>query len=216
MSLFFVILKTVMQYMEKFSEYLVCNLFSKQITSDDQKEVYVYGMTLFLTTLLGIISILLLSVFLFDFSDGVLFLVVFALLRIHAGGYHCNTYAACFFVSNIIFLVTVSAAKGISLLQEPIALTVAVVLLVASWGYIVCNAPVVAKGHQISKRKTAKNRRRSIVLSTLISCVAILLILVFGNDYGIRYSCCIVATTVASVAVLMQISKFIERRKQNA
>ena len=78
--------------MEKIIEPIVCKMFRKYITDDAQKEVYVYGATLILTTLLGIVSILLLSAILFSIWDGILFLTVFSVVRTIAGGYHCKTY----------------------------------------------------------------------------------------------------------------------------
>ena len=73
--------------------------------SERRKEaVYTYGIEIILSTMIGISSILIVSGLLHEFKLGVIFLLVFAPLRVFTGGYHAVTYFRCFLISNISYL----------------------------------------------------------------------------------------------------------------
>lgn len=72
--------------------------------SERRKEaVYTYGIEIILSTMIGISSILIVSGLLHEFKLGVIFLLVFAPLRVFTGGYHAVTYFRCFLISNGVF-----------------------------------------------------------------------------------------------------------------
>ena len=137
--------------MEQIIEPIVCKMFQKYITDDAQKEVYVYGATLILTTLLGIASILLLSAIFFSIWDGVLFLTVFSVVRTSAGGYHCKTYLKCFLLSNAIFLGIMAVSLLFSYLPPDTMRALSGILLLVTWLYIFFNdnisGPIILQQH---------------------------------------------------------------------
>ncbi len=202
--------------MERLSEYLISNLFMKTITNSEQKEIYKYGMTILITTVLGIASILFVSVAFFNsIAEGLCFLIVFSLLRIHAGGYHCKTYRNCFFVSNLVFILVVFSSRAMQIIETQLLVNIIVLLLVGSWVYVLVDAPVLTHNHQLSAKRVAKNRRRSVFWSSVFSCCGIVAIIIFNNLSMIRYFCTIISITESIVSILMLITKYNERRKSN-
>lgn len=76
--------------------------------------VYIYGVELFLSSLLGVTLVLCCSLLFRSFQYGVLFLVSFIFLRLFTGGLHCNTYLACNTVMVATFIGAVLSSKLIS------------------------------------------------------------------------------------------------------
>jgi len=76
--------------------------------------VYIYGVELFLSSLLGVTLVLCCSLLLRSFMCGVLFLLAFIFLRLFTGGLHCNTYLACNTVMVATFIGTVALYRIIS------------------------------------------------------------------------------------------------------
>ena len=204
--------------MEQIIEPIVCKLFQKYITDDAQKEVYVYGATLILTTLLGIVSILLLSAIFFSIWDGVLFLTVFSVVRTSAGGYHCKTYLKCFLLSNAIFLGIMAVSLLFSYLPTLPTDTMRVlsgILFLVTWLYIFFNAPVVPINHALSKKKVLQNKLRARCSSTIVSLFGVGCILLLYNSDSALHNATILALTQLAIAGLMQLEKT-ERRTYNA
>lgn len=82
----------------RIAEYLYAhNCFEKEI-----KEVYVYGIEVFLSAISGIALLLLTSIITGYFLEGVIFLIAFISLRHYTGGYHCMTYLRC----NVMFILS--------------------------------------------------------------------------------------------------------------
>ena len=201
--------------MERASAYLVDKLFGKQLKTKEQTEVYVYGMTLFLTTALGMLSILALSAVFFGIADGVVFLLLFSCLRLYAGGYHCGTYAACFVVSNFVFVCVALATRAVLLLPPLAALCLDAALFLASCAYIVKYAPVLTAEHRLSQKKIQKNHRRAALSAAVISSTGMLCGLLFRSDAALHF-CTLAAVTETSVSALMLILQFKERRNYHA
>lgn len=201
--------------MEQIIEPIVCKMFRKYITDDAQKEVYVYGATLILTTLLGIVSILLLSAIFFSIWDGILFLTVFSVVRTSAGGYHCKTYLKCFLLSNAIFLGIMAVSLLFSYLPTDTMRALSGILLLVTWLYIFFNAPVVPINHTLSKKKVLQNRLRARCFSAIVSLFGIGSIFLLYNSESALHNATILALTQLAIAGLMQLEK-IERRTYNA
>ena len=201
--------------MEKLSEYLVCNMFGKLINTKEQKEVYMYGMTLLITNMLGIMSILLISALFFSISEGIVFLLVFSILRIHSGGYHCKTYLNCFIVSNLIFIIVLLTSRAITMLHIFSIAVLNCALLVSSLILVLLYAPVIPDNHRLSNKRLMKNRKKAVVLSSGLTLVCYICMFIGLDNTTVVQYCTLVAITVTAVSVLMLISKIKERSSKN-
>lgn len=199
---------------EKISHDIVKQLFKNR--TQDKLEIYEYGLTLFLTTLLGYVSIIILSAFLFSIAEGALFLLVFSVLRAFSGGYHCKTYIGCFVVSNGIFLLNCVVANSINNL--PIIIQGIFIILSATIiiYVFVRFSPFIPINHYLSPKQVLRNRQLSILTATIILTLAIFFSIVsIVQTSTIPGKLIVVISTELSVAVLIVISKLSERRKKN-
>ena len=87
-----------------FAEKIVDQLFKHCDFPEKRKPVYIYGAELTLSTMLGCISVLLVSLLLGNILIGLSFLFYFISIRLFSGGYHANTYFSCFLTTNTTFI----------------------------------------------------------------------------------------------------------------
>ena len=73
-------------------------LAESNIIKKEDVAIYKYGILLFLTSALEIGIILILSLFIGNFIETIIFFVAFLPIRVYAGGYHADTKLRCFFV----------------------------------------------------------------------------------------------------------------------
>ncbi len=122
--------------------------------SERRKEaVYTYGIEIILSTMIGISSILIVSGLLHEFKLGVIFLLVFAPLRVFTGGYHAVTYFRCFLISNISYLFLLLFNN---IIYTKLPLEIWLILLVLSSYYIAIHAPVVNENQPIGENKKSR------------------------------------------------------------
>lgn len=135
---------------------------------EEKEAVYTYGVEIILSTLIGIDSIMLISWLLNEFQSGMIFLALFAPLRVFTGGYHAKTYSGCFIISNISYLLILFLKNIISSIM-PIGCWIGV--LVIACGYILLNAPILSVAQPISMSKSTRCRRmaRNILVLDIIS-----------------------------------------------
>ncbi len=82
-------------------------LLRQKCFEDEMLPVYVYGVKVFLSSLIGAVLVLVTSCILGVFESGVLFLLAFIILRQFTGGLHCDSYVACNVTTVITFIVAV-------------------------------------------------------------------------------------------------------------
>jgi accessory gene regulator B len=80
-------------------------LYSNGVIHKDDLEVCKYGVEIFLSTFLEISSILLISVFVGNFFETLIYFLAFVPLRIYAGGYHANTKTGCYLISLMVYFL---------------------------------------------------------------------------------------------------------------
>ena len=196
--------------MEKVIKRFTKVLVKRNICTSEEECIYIYGVMLLLTTSLLIMSILFLSIVLFDFWYGVFYLTLFIPLRVCAGGYHCKTYLSCFFISNIIFVVDMFFANWIMSLQPLSSGILSVVLSVVACVYIISNAPVLNSNNPLTINRRSKNRKRAIMLSAAMFVIVVFCTFML-NKLSLSKNFLSIATSVeCTIAFLM----FIEKIKQ--
>lgn len=180
--------------------YKVSSKIAKKISDylkEEKEAIYTYGIEIILSTAIGISSILFISGLLHEFKSGVIFILVFAPLRVFTGGYHAATYLRCFLISNISYLFLL-AFKNI--MCTKVSLEVWLIMLVLSSGYIAIHAPMINENQPISENK--KNRCK--IMTQNILCVNVIgsLFLSIVN----RETMGMVTLSICLVAVFMLIT----------
>lgn len=198
--------------LQKLSNIIVEFLINRKNIEEKDKEIYLYGAMLFLSTLAGILSIILISILFFDLATVLIFFVFFTPLRVHSGGYHCKKYMTCFIVSNIIFVLIVLFSKFVfnyfSFICSLISIGSSLVTLII----VILLSPVINANNALSPGKKEKNRKKSITYATISFFIILILSLV--NINRLDYYICVASFSELSIAILMIMEKIIERRNK--
>ena len=81
-------------------------LFHRKIITIDKYPVYQYGLEMIISTILGVVLILLCGVLTGSFLHSIIFYLLFVTLRMFTGGYHADTHFMCKLVLCGSFLTT--------------------------------------------------------------------------------------------------------------
>lgn len=99
----------------KLSEQLAERMFSSDRISDEDKELYIYGLFMLLSQLMFFIIVSFFGVILNCILESILFYIAFQLIRRHAGGYHAKTETRCEVMTTLSILaciVVISLSKS--------------------------------------------------------------------------------------------------------
>ncbi|WP_442878013.1 accessory gene regulator B family protein [Anaerorhabdus sp.] len=77
------------------------------------KKIFHHGLQIIIYDGIGLISVLIQSIFFHNFLFGIIYILIFSHLRIHAGGYHASTKSQCFLIYNCLFLFFMLTLKSI-------------------------------------------------------------------------------------------------------
>ncbi|MBQ8209151.1 MAG: accessory gene regulator B family protein [Clostridia bacterium] len=156
------------------SEYCVKWLTKNNPLSDDDKALYIYGFQLLFSTISSLTSILLISTCIKRLSYALCFLLFFFVLRLFCGGYHAKTFAKCFIVTNLSFLMIVGITELIIITNFKFIIPIINLFsTVVIWIF----APVKNENHPCSEKTNRKNKSVSRIISLTYSMVLFLLFL---------------------------------------
>ena len=195
--------------LNKISNIIVNVLINKKSIEEKDRPIYLYGTMLLLSTLAGLLSIIIISLIFFDFFTVLVFFIFFIPLRVHAGGYHCKKYSSCFIVSNILFIAVVLLAK-ISYINYFFSVYGAILISGVTLFMVVLLAPVTNANNRLSPKKKKSNRKKSIIYATIY--FSIILIFKWFDFEQLDYIICVAAFSELIIVILMVIEKLIERR----
>lgn len=159
------------------SDKLLQNLIDKQAidgTRQDVKDYYRYGIEITVSSLLNITLIVLISLALNSFFEGIIFLLIFVPLRQLTGGFHASTYLKCNLIFSLSFTAVIILYRLTSaLLTVPTAFCLSAVGL----GVILLVCPVANENKPITEEKRIiRLKLYSSAVYTLIATASIILI----------------------------------------
>lgn len=88
------------------SENITDYFYSNKIINENEREIYIYGLQLIISSITGIVVILTLGSIFDIITNTGLFLIAFIPIRMYSGGYHANTYIECNLALISIYSVT--------------------------------------------------------------------------------------------------------------
>lgn len=181
--------------METIARKITDFLAYKNCIKEEEKEICQYGYEILLSTILGYTIVLALSFLFGNIGEGLIFLLVFVVTRMYAGGYHANTYLVC----NICLACTYLAYMGIVYILSHSQNAIIFLLLMLAV-YCLCTiwyAPIENENKILSEKKKQKAKKMSRILMIVWSIWGLVLILLH-SEIGIM-----IIVTVFIVAILM-------------
>lgn len=172
----------------------------QNVADKEKKEIYVYGIELLISSLIGIVLVLGLSIGLGKVWSGVVFLAVFILVRQYTGGYHADTYVRC----NAAFVLTYLLTVGIWIFCRVHDLKVAVwFILLGAYIIMAVLAPVENKNKPLDDEEVKKYKWKSILIYSAFI-MAFLVMDISGVFYGV---CLYIKIILIMITVLMFLGK---------
>lgn len=86
------------------SECIADFLLSQKIIKIQEKEIYVYGIQLIISSIVNLLICITISLLLGELINGLVFFASFSSLRRFTGGFHCKTFVMC----NVVFSLIVA------------------------------------------------------------------------------------------------------------
>ncbi|MDE6853251.1 MAG: accessory gene regulator B family protein [Lachnospiraceae bacterium] len=181
---------------QKLSEKIVDSLMHLADTEDD-RDIYLYGMECFISEFVGDITLFLIALFLGQFWEMVLWTISFLAIRTHLGGYHCETHFRCYIASTLLGMV--SLPLNHLLLDYPY---VTVILMLLCLLFILRYAPIVHKNHPRSSDQIRSSKKLTWINFIILSFLAILLACHQNTIYAPLCSGVILATLLGWIQII--------------
>lgn len=154
-------------------------LWNQGIIQKDDIEACQYGLAIFLSSVIEIASILIISVFVGNFSETVLFFTAFIPLRIYAGGYHADTRIRCYLISLAVYGIFTLV---MNVFPKNIYAILIVLCTICSLIVVLVKAPVIHKNKSVSEFEVKHYRKFSIMVCSIETAVILLLTAVFPDS----------------------------------
>lgn len=143
---------------ERLSAKLADALIGGGEATQDDRDVYVYGLDVLLSTAANMLCMLAIGFLINRALQAAVFLLFFTVLRSAAGGFHANTHFKCFLVLLGAFGVSMAL---IILLPPEACLFLACAAAALSMGAVVALAPLPHENRPVSAGEMVKFRRLS-------------------------------------------------------
>lgn len=188
----------------KISKNVAVFFIKNNLIQVDEIDIYIYGLQLIISSILGISIILFLGIISERLTDSLIFLFCFIILRQYSGGYHANSYLKCnlYFIS--IFLLTEAAVIYTQAKYKDV-LTVGLICI--SFVIILRFAPIDNINKKLSNSQKLKNKKITLIIFVILITISIFMKV---NDVNYYYN---IAVTILSVTALIIIQKLKERKQ---
>lgn len=185
---------------DKLSKRITSFLIHEESISEENAEIYQYGVEITISSVLNIVLIVLVSIFTKSILSGIIFLIIFITLRQLSGGYHATTYFRCntIFLFTYIFVLLMSRYVVISFWANSIFILLGIIVLLLF-------APVPNVHKPLTRDACKKNKRNAIIIYILFSLIELLLF------EAIPYYSRILFFTLMSIMMLIIFEIFMQR-----
>lgn len=183
----------------KISEMLTNTLMLSGAVPSEKQEVIIFGLELLISSIIGILIIIAISMIAGVPLLWIAFLLAFIPLRTTAGGYHASTHMGCNITFALTYIICVVLCKYVTMPKITFVL-----ISIISMIMVLLFSPVEAMNKPLNSERKEKNRLRSIVISTLFTVLSILIWLTPVNHINIQmFYLGVFAATISQIAALI-------------
>lgn len=159
----------------KLSNIITRNLLNKNIISDEEKELYEYGLFMIISHLIFFLISILFGIALNIPFSSMLFFISFCLVRNFSGGIHANSEIKCDIITTISILISEITIK---IFIDYSLVSIAFVMLIISSFCLSVIKPVSTSQKEINEQEKKHFHKKVIILTVsflMISIIAIVL-----------------------------------------
>ncbi len=168
----------------------------------DEKEVYIYGFEIILSTVSSFLFMFLFSLLIGRPLYALIFFAIFYVLRLYCGGFHAKTYFKCFVATNSLFILLVVLTQVVSLFNIDFILPY---LLLISYLVIIMFSPIKNINHPCSKKTMNKNKIKAILIASVY--FTVLVVMYFLKIRGVYFVHSALSFILVSIMMLPAICK---------
>ena len=159
--------------MERLSEKIIQYMIKNSILSEDDKEIYAFGLTQMIRALSTIITTIFIGFCFGKIIESIVFVVFTALIRTNSGGYHSDSPVGCYFISVISIIITLYLVG-----KQVFNVRLMVVLLPVSFVVFIKYAPIGHVNKMLDKMEESTYKRRLLWILLTIAFVEIVFVVV--------------------------------------
>lgn len=171
-------------------------LCTKRIISEEEKEIYVYGYEMIITTIIGAVLVFVIAFLTSRLAEAICFFTVFVITRQFCGGYHSKTRIMC----SVTFLICYAFVLFFNNVLTPMfGWFIHLIILVPYFAMIFGYSPIVNENKPLTNDEIAINHKKSITVSAIwlvISSVLLVIMPILSSAIDL---------TLLVVAVMMMI-----------
>lgn len=168
----------------------------QNITEESKEAIYAYGMELLISDVLNTLIVLMIALISHTLPAVVVFISVFMGLRRFVGGYHANSHLNCMFTLVIVMLVF---SYGICNISGQLSKAFSVSFIAIALPIIFCVAPVPHPNKPMSEEKGIRLRKRSYLLTVILSAAVIALLIFQYQKLSLYVSSGILLSAIAAL-----------------
>ena len=169
--------------MENISAFIADRMCKLEIIKKDDLKFYAYSIQLLLERTIGLILIGIFALAFKSFFEIAVFVITFALIRIHSDGMHCKTSIGCFITSVLMSLSTIPVSTW--LMANPIICKECVMLSVV---VIFAIGTIRDPNLDLSDNEFFRLRIRSRIGMSIIGPIVLSLLMILPENRLVYYS----------------------------
>ena len=159
-------------------------LWTQGIIQEDDIDKCKYGIDLFISSFLEIISILAIAAILGNFIETVLLFVFFIPLRIYAGGYHADTKLKCFIISLVMYGFSYTLAN---ITPSEMIVLINIIGTLFSLIMVLIMAPIIHINKNVNDIERRNYRKISIEICLVETTIILLLTMTIPKNIIVTY-----------------------------
>lgn len=177
-----------------------------KLDDQDAQDICAYGIEITLSSIINYLLLLMIGYLTQSIIPAVIFGVVFTIIRLYIGGYHCTSYLRCNLTFCLIYTLVLILGK---LLLKWMDLSILLLLLLWCGLGIWFLGPV----ENANKPTTPEQRKRCHIIAILIYLFDF--VLTVACYYWVPYYGIISLLSLAAVVILLPIGTLAERRRKS-
>lgn len=188
--------------MKNISENISNILWTQGIIQEEDVERCKYGLNVFLSSFVEILSILLMSIIVGNFVETILFFTAFIPLRVYAGGYHADTKLKCYIISVMAYMIF---AGVMCILPESLYLITCILCTMLSFSVVIISSPIIHYNKNVNEIERKNYRKISVVICLFdILVVFIMFSIAAISKFSVSVALGQFAVTVSMIAALLK------------
>lgn len=191
----------------RLSECIADFLLSQKVIKKQEKEIYVYGTQLVISSIINLLICITISLLLGELINGLIFFAIFSSLRRFTGGFHCKTFIMC----NVVFSSIVALALLSNTFLGKVFENYVIVMVTAIFNLIciLLFSPV----YNENKKLTYLQKRRFLISSIIVYAIHIAFYSTLLIVFDVKLNIIVIGDLIVSLMIIWGVINNIVMKK---